>query len=159
MKQYPLKAYNMSAPAAYIQADADKVVICPALKLAAVASNFDATAARSTPGGAMLQTHMLPTRQTKKAPKVFVYHFHHQKRGIDVAGELGTIDEKVSVEKLVLVLVYNNVTPTFPFPLVALPRRTLLASRRTVARFLSYGVTIKDPTYIGITTYRSPSLK
>jgi len=37
-EQYPLAAYNGSAQAAFIQADADAFVICPSLELAAVAS-------------------------------------------------------------------------------------------------------------------------
>ena len=67
---YPVAAYNGSAPAAFVQADADAVVICPALEMAR------------------------RVRAKRTSVDVFFYQLSHYKAGIDVGGELGAIDAK-----------------------------------------------------------------
>lgn len=72
MQQYDYhqERFNGSVQAAFVQADSDFVVACPALRMA-----------RSAATGA-------------RAAQVFVYQLSHYKKGIDVAGELAMIDDK-----------------------------------------------------------------
>lgn len=68
MNIYSLDEYNASAPAAYVQADSDASITCPLQRLAVV-----------------LFRRNIP---------VFMYSLSHYKAGIDVAHELGVIDDK-----------------------------------------------------------------